>query len=202
MVDPPPFGLPMAHPPWWGADCYQWLCCYADNDRPIGKFQTAAGAAESTPIPSHPQPAALLRLPMHLCAEASWRTIPRTTNKTLGVHMGWVLGFLQSSTSASSHYSLTTAKAKKITSGYHYQLQGAAVAWTVTRTHSAVAVSGVVFLTWQPKGQSHKLAAHCNINIPPLYWTLDEYLPRFEIPKKFRSKFRSRLQTPAELRSV
>ena len=28
MVTPPPFGLPMAHPPWSGADCYQWLCFY------------------------------------------------------------------------------------------------------------------------------------------------------------------------------
>jgi hypothetical protein len=27
MVTPPPFGLPMAHSPWSGADCYQWLCC-------------------------------------------------------------------------------------------------------------------------------------------------------------------------------
>lgn len=28
MVNPPPFGLPMAHPPWSGADCYQWSDCY------------------------------------------------------------------------------------------------------------------------------------------------------------------------------
>ena len=27
MVNPPLFGLQMAHPPWLGADCYQWLCC-------------------------------------------------------------------------------------------------------------------------------------------------------------------------------
>ena len=27
MVTSPPFGLPMAHPPWSGADCYQWVRC-------------------------------------------------------------------------------------------------------------------------------------------------------------------------------
>jgi hypothetical protein len=29
MVIPPPFGLPMAHPPWSGADCYQRIYCHS-----------------------------------------------------------------------------------------------------------------------------------------------------------------------------
>jgi hypothetical protein len=44
MVTSPPFGLPMAHPPWLGADCYQWMCCYNCE---------AAGAVEVGIVHTH-----------------------------------------------------------------------------------------------------------------------------------------------------
>ena len=41
MVTPPPFGLPMAHPPWSGADCYLWLCCC--NGEAVGAVEVGIG---------------------------------------------------------------------------------------------------------------------------------------------------------------
>jgi hypothetical protein len=41
MVTPPPFGLPMAHPPWSGADCYQWLFCC--NGEAVGAVEVGIG---------------------------------------------------------------------------------------------------------------------------------------------------------------